>query len=339
MIDFYTLNNILNSHKKELLSKILPYGKFEGHEYTALNPRRYDNNLGSFRINFNNLVWCDFATGDKGKGLIHLYAYIKNIKLFEAALELTNLMNIEPASIGFSSKKSLYYNHNKTTKPQEPSNKVSSSSVFSLDAGIQKLIMKLWRSAVSSEGTIVEAYLQQRGITGKIPSTIRYLANHTHRPSGINLPCMIAAITRWPEQKIIALHRTYLNADGSDKAPVTPCKMMIGKTYGGAVRLSPVSEILIIAEGIETALSLNCLSVAKKYCVWSTLTASGYINLILPPPPLAATIIIAADNDPAGIKAAKIAATKWIKEGRKVKIALPPENSDFNDILMKDIWE
>ena len=326
MIDFRSLNNVLNSYRKELLPILLPRGKIEGHEYTALNPRRYDTNLGSFRINIRSLIWCDFATGDKGKGFISLYCYIKNVKPLKAAKALANLANIQPSAIKW--------------KGQSERNSASTSSNPHLDPGIRKLILKIWHSSTNSSDTIVEKYLQKRAIKGEVPPTIRYLANCAHKVTATHWPCMLAAVTRWPEQKIIALHRTYLNADGSDKAPINPCKMMIGKTYGGAVRLSPITEELIIAEGLETALSLNFLSTSKKCSVWAVLSASGYLNLVLPSLPLAASIIIAADNDPAGIKAAKIAATKWVREGRKVKIALPPENSDFNDILVKDdIWE
>ena len=46
------------------------------------------------------------------------------------------------------------------------------------------------------------------------------------------------------------------------------------------------------------------------------------------------TIIIAADHDFAGIKAATQAAEFWASTGRTVKIALPPKDCDFNDVLM-----
>jgi putative DNA primase/helicase len=49
------------------------------------------------------------------------------------------------------------------------------------------------------------------------------------------------------------------------------------------------------------------------------------------------TVIILADNDAnaAGERAARAAAERWLDEGRRVRIAMPPEtDSDFNDVLL-----
>ena len=57
---------------------------------------------------------------------------------------------------------------------------------------------------------------------------------------------------------------------------------------------------------------------------------------MLPPPPLASLVIVAADHDRNGVgeRAARIAAGRWLVEGRRVRIAMPPEpGSDFNDLL------
>jgi hypothetical protein len=55
-----------------------------------------------------------------------------------------------------------------------------------------------------------------------------------------------------------AVHRTYLLPDGSGKAAIDPDKMMLGAVAGGAVRLTDGPGGLVVAEGIETALSLAC---------------------------------------------------------------------------------
>ena len=46
-------------------------------------------------------------------------------------------------------------------------------------------------------------------------------------------------------------------------------------------------------------------------------------------------VTIAADGDEAGEEAAQAAARRFIAEGRKVKIARPPQGMDFNDLLLK----
>ena len=56
----------------------------------------------------------------------------------------------------------------------------------------------------------------------------------------------------------VAVHRTYLLADGSGKADVAPDKASLGPVGGGAVRFGVprYGEWLAVAEGIETTLSV-----------------------------------------------------------------------------------
>ncbi len=54
-----------------------------------------------------------------------------------------------------------------------------------------------------------------------------------------------------------AVHRTYLKLDGSGKANVEPPKAMLGKLrWRGLCGLIEAEGPLVVAEGIETALSL-----------------------------------------------------------------------------------
>ena len=80
---------------------------------------------------------------------------------------------------------------------------------------------------------------------------------------------------------------------------------------------NPVQEIVQQATGLP---------------VWATLSTSGLRTVILPPE--VKTVIIAADADGPGEKAAQEAAQRFIAEGRTVKIARPPRGMDFNDLLL-----
>jgi phage/plasmid primase-like uncharacterized protein len=142
---------------------------------------------------------------------------------------------------------------------------------------------------------------------------------------------MIGAVAKAPDQKIVALHRTFLQPDGSGKAPVEPAKASLGPVGGGAVRLTPAEVNLAVTEGIETGLSVL---EATGTPTWAALSAGGIKALVLPPLPLASDIIIAADHDPVGILAAYDSANRWTGEGRRVRIALPPKGMDFNDLLL-----
>jgi phage/plasmid primase-like uncharacterized protein len=145
---------------------------------------------------------------------------------------------------------------------------------------------------------------------------------------------MVAAVTTWPSRDVVAVHRTFLVADGRKKAPVSQNKMMLGPCTGGAVRLAAAGKVLILAEGIETALSVQA---ATGLPAWAALSAGGIEGVLLPDIPLASEIILAADHDDAGLRATNTAAEKWTRQGRAVRIAVPPEpGTDFNDMATEE---
>lgn len=192
----------------------------------------------------------------------------------------------------------------------------------------------LFAAGVNCEGTIAAAYLEGRGIHGlqfaKMRNTLRFHPAALHSPSGLHLPAMLAQI-RGPKGEAMGIHRTFLRPDGTGKADVIPAKMMLGPSSGGAVRFGGDNRVIALAEGIETALSV---SRASRLTVWATLSTSGLKGLILPPPPVAEVVIIAADNDQAGLEAAEIAAGRLEAEGRAVSIIHPRKmGADFNDML------
>ena len=142
---------------------------------------------------------------------------------------------------------------------------------------------------------------------------------------------MIAAVMYFSNCQPIGIHRTYLREDGTDKAPINPQKKMLRSIKGGGVWLGVPSQYLIIAEGIETA--LTCQLMYGMSAV-AALSSTNMQHLILPSLPLARTIFIAQDNDDAGRKATEQLANRLYEEGRTVKILTPPPTyNDFNDIL------
>jgi hypothetical protein len=125
----------------------------------------------------------------------------------------------------------------------------------------------------------------------------------------------------------VAVHRTFLRRDGIGKADLAPNKMTLGPCKGGAVRLRAAGPILAVAEGIETALSYMQLTGTPT---WAALSAGGMRSLILPENVV--EVVIASDPDPVGMIAARVAAQRWLDEGRLVAIARPPLGVDFNDL-------
>ena len=188
----------------------------------------------------------------------------------------------------------------------------------------------LWERGELPEGTVIETYLRNRCIPGPIPTTIRYLRNHLHKPTETYWPVMLAAVSD-TSGRLRAVHRTYLAPDGSGKAPVQPPRMTLGPIGGLACHLSSAGRELTVAEGIETALSVQSVC---RIPAWAALSTGGLERLILPPLPLASFVIVAADADPPGMKSAKAAAARWAAEGRRCEIIVPSRpGTDFNDML------
>jgi hypothetical protein len=189
---------------------------------------------------------------------------------------------------------------------------------------------RLWEASRDARGSPVVRYLAGRGITMPAPSSLRWVPRLRH-PSGIYLPAMLAAIVDVAGE-LIGVHRTYLRPDGSGKAGVQRPKAMVGRAAGGAVRLAPPCETLTVAEGIETALAAMQ---AAAMPTWAALSTSGLVALVLPP--MVRTIVILSDHDRSGSgeRAARAAAQRWLAEGRRVRLAMPPEpGTDFNDVLL-----
>jgi phage/plasmid primase-like uncharacterized protein len=144
---------------------------------------------------------------------------------------------------------------------------------------------------------------------------------------------MLAAICDTRTGEFRAVHRTFLRPDGAGKAAVDPARASLGPVLGSAVQLQQPSERvpLVVAEGIETA-----LSAAKMIggAAWSAVSASNLAELSLPPLPACPVVVIAADLDPPGLRAAHVAGRRWRTEGRSVRIAKPDRpGEDFNDLL------
>lgn len=188
--------------------------------------------------------------------------------------------------------------------------------------------LRLWGASQPATGTRVEVYLRSRGLKLAPPGALRF-SPHLHHRSGGFWPAMIALIVDGASGRPIGAHRTYLGRDGRGKAPIEPNKMMLGPCRGGAVRLAPACDPLMIGEGIETCLAAMQ---ATGHGAWAALSTSGLRALDLPA--LVRDVIVLADGDAPGEAAALAAAARWWHEGRRVRIARSPQGADFNDMLL-----
>ena len=189
-----------------------------------------------------------------------------------------------------------------------------------------ELARRCWAEAGPIEETLAARYLQARGITCDLPPTLRFHPNCWHGPTAAKVPALVAAVSIG--RKVVGVHRTYL-AEPGIKA-FDNAKLMLGCCAGGATRLSGGAGTLLVAEGIETGLSLLSGLQDASPRVWAALSTSGMAGLVLPRPP--GELVLAPDGDVPGREAARKLADRATTTGWHVRIMKCPDGADWNDI-------
>ena len=174
------------------------------------------------------------------------------------------------------------------------------------DAERAAFIKKTWGDSTAINGTRAELYLRGRGLALKDwPLHLRW---HEDKK------WMVAKIALG--NKGVGLHRTHI---------VSKERRTFGDFRGGAVRLCALEgDLLAIAEGIETALAYRQISGLPT---WAALSTSGLIGFKIPES--VKRILIAADFDGAGLKAAETLEKRAKKEGVSAEIVLPGGNPPY----------
>ncbi len=184
-------------------------------------------------------------------------------------------------------------------------------------------------------GAPVANYLRSRGINPAVAGhELRFHSACYYRTSDAHprlaLPAMLAAVTD-NDGRITGLMRTYLSADGSQKAPIDAPRRAMGALAGNGVRFGPSAEIMAAGEGVETMLSLRMATPTMSMI--AALSAAHLAALI--PPPQLRRLYIAVDRDAAGQNAAARLAERLCALAIET-MPLPPRRKDFNDDLIAD---
>jgi phage/plasmid primase-like uncharacterized protein len=193
----------------------------------------------------------------------------------------------------------------------------------------QARALEIWERATPISGTSAATYLEARGLPALACSRdLRFSAVCRHPENGSH-PALIALV-RDQNGKPLAIHRTFLRADGSGKADAEPQKASLGPIWGGAIRLYPIASEIVIGEGVESSASAGLLIGLPA---WAAISCGNLAKGLALPSEVRA-VVIAADPDPPGEAAAQQAARRWQAEGRTVRIIRPiRDGADFNDLL------
>lgn len=198
-------------------------------------------------------------------------------------------------------------------------------------------IAELWASCVPLvPGDPVTLYLKHRGIGGvwPLPDALRLHRALPYWHDGKiigTFPAMVAPVTS-PEGRMVAMHRTWLTADGRKAAVPSPKKLSrtAGPLTGASIALHRPARggCIGIAEGIETALAAwraSAVPTVAAYCAGS-LAAWRW-------PAGVQRLAIFADADKAGREAAGSLRARAFSAGLRAQVLTPTtEGQDWADV-------
>lgn len=248
--------------------------------------------------------WTDGATGEYGD-LLDLIALNQGINIRAALNEARRFLTVPTCT------------HGTTTSSAVP-------------CGSPDAARRLFAAAKPIRGTLAEAYLCNRGlILPQDVSSLRFHPRCYYRGNSgrETWPALIAAVTD-NDGAITGVHRTWLDPAGG-KAPVETPRRAMGGLLGNGVRFGNAQDVLVAAEGIETALALKTAIPALS--VIAALSSAHLAALTLPQP--LRCLYVARDNDEAGRLALERLRERFRSSALDLR-TLVPRTEDFNADLL-----
>jgi len=255
--------------------------------------------------------WTDAATGAHGD-LLDLIAANRRLDSLRNVLDEARSFLLMPRS--------------------EPPQRELPAPTGSLEAA-----RRLFAIAKPIAGTLSEAYLSARGITGmRSLSVLRHHPNCYYRSGNDEpvttpdaWPALIASVTDLTGA-LTGVHRTWLDLSGREKALVATPRRAMGHLLGNGVRFGVATDIMAAGEGIETMLSLRCIM--PDMPMIAALSANHLAALELPA--TLCRLYVAREDDPAGRHATETLADRASKLGIET-LPLDAALSDFNEDLRR----
>lgn len=291
-------------------------------------------------------LWFDQAT-KQGGNLLQLVAVQTNLSIGEAAKIACEILRVDPLDVAAAD----------TSPPSDRQGRPivgRRRSPVTVPIEPPDNVRQLWRDSSTCGGTFGQDYLIERGILLPPPATIRFNPRlpYWHAVKGRDkpvclghYPALICGISFWPNHKVVALQRIYLDPEHPRKLklpdPDNPDRLLdakktLGAFKGGAVRLSPYAGDLMLCEGVETALTVLSLWHGKA-AVWATCGTVGMAEVLVPEGGIKRLCI---DNDPPGVAAATALIRRINGPSENIIVYSPKTNddnshlNDFNDFIM-----
>jgi phage/plasmid primase-like uncharacterized protein len=300
MADFALIKQKYRENPIAVLQQLVGQGKIEGSDYVALNPRRKDSKLGSFRIDINTGRFHDFATGDKGGSIIDLAVFVYNCGIVEAARHLESLFP-------FLARQPLAVQGTLAKKKEVD-------------------IRYIWKKSIISE----HEYLKNKKI-----SLGNALVNSYKGQSRLVIPLTDFIQPNQSEFTIKALQ--FIDEDGNKRFSGSFKGLFhVASDYNASKDVIVIAEGYATARSIVQALDTeskpldSCTHNTGSKIILAAMSACNLKNVVkkiseqLPD----SRIVIAADNDEAGRNAAQ-----GVSDIPNVQIVYPTQGfKDFNDM-------
>lgn len=307
----------LAENAEAVCRRYLSNGRREGHYWMVGDVRNTPGRSLYVRLAANGESgaagkWTDAASGDHGDLLDIIAASCGHALFRETLEEARRFLSLPP--------------------PQAPRNPRPARA----PAGSPESARRLWAAAKLLPGSLGHDYLAGRSITDLAPGDpLRFHPHCFYRPSRDDAPggraawpAMIAAVTDL-SGAITAIHRTWLDPDTRDKAPVAYPRRAMGHLLGHGVRFGAAGPVMAAGEGIETMLSLRQVMPALPMIAG---LSGAHLAAIAFPRSLK-RLYVARDDDPAGTAALATLRERASEHGVEV-CPLEPRHGDFNEDLM-----
>jgi len=186
---------------------------------------------------------------------------------------------------------------------------------------------RFWSESQPLTGSVAARYLRLRGVRDPLASAtaLRFHPRMSSLDDRLRRPALVSSILD-AAGDLQGVEVTLLSPHGAAKAAVATPRRVIGRLMGGAVRLHAVAEVMLVAEGVATALSA---SEALQVPAWAALSSANLARFA--PPSMVRRLVVAADADDAGAHAAAVLVDR-LRDTLIVEIIPPPDGfNDWND--------
>jgi len=290
----------------------------------------FGKNKGSLHVHTTGEkqgLWYDFQTGEGGN-LIQLIQQVKQCD-FKEALLLGAKLTHHAFSYHMTS-------HQPSVNPENLPVKTNHKALTVSQQRMRDYARRLFQEAKPMSNTLGEKYLaMHRYLQAPYPPSVRFHPSLRHTETKTHYPAVLFAATD-KDNQLQAVQAVFLDPATGNKAMIDNAKKSYGPLRGASVDLQQSkSDILAIAEGPETA-----LSIAKAFPhinVKATLGLSNMQHIDLPQS--CKQLLLCADNDGAN--------TSTDKQYKKILQSLASlekavhfvqpihHKEDFNDVLKR----